>query len=157
MSGFLLRLLQVVFGVFVLAGFAFAFFSSSSLMSPITGPIYAAFWTNGPPTPETLRFAEFAFGMVGGLTIAVGVSGWFVTRFALAKGQRWAWFAMAESLLLWFIVDGAVSIHTGAWINAVFNSAYFLAAAVPLVLLWPTVRKRPRRETARPEGGMQSA
>ena len=134
------RWLQIVYGLFILFGFAFAFFGTSSLLSPMTAPIFAAFWPSGPPSAETLRFAQFTFGIMGGLTVALGISGLFLARFGLARGQVWAWVAMADSLLLWYLVDSGMSIYTGAWINAVFNTGFFVLAAVPLAATWPAVR-----------------
>lgn len=144
MLNFWQRWMQAVYGLFILFGFMLAFFGTSSVLAPMTGPIFAAFWPNGPPTPETLRFAQFTFGIMGGLTVAIGVSGWFLARYALAKGETWAWVAMVESLFLWYVVDGFMSVYTGAWINAVFNTGFFILAAIPLVALWPHFRGRVR-------------
>lgn len=138
------RWLQVVFGLFIVFGVVFAFFGTSSFLSPMTGPIFAAFWPSGPPSPETLRFAQFTFGIMGALTVGLGVFGWFITRFALAKGIKWAWVALFEGVVLWFLVDSAMSIYTGAWVNAVFNGGFFLMAMIPLAALWPLMRSERR-------------
>jgi len=144
------RWLQVVFALFILFGIVFAFFGTSSLMAPFSGPIIASFWAGGIPTPETLRFAQFTFGIMGALTVAVGVFGFFMARYALPRGEAWAWVAIVDGLILWYLIDSGLSIYTGAWVNAVFNTGFFLLAAVPVVALWPHMRGRVRRNLQAP-------
>ena len=50
--------------------------------------------------------------------------------------QQHPWGMMLLSLFLWFIPDTWVSIVTGFWQNAVFNSVFLLILGAPLGLLF---------------------
>lgn len=129
------RWLQAGYVILTLFGLAFAFLGTSSLFAPSVGPILAAFWPGGEIPANTQDFAFFAFGIAGALTAALGELGWFVARYAIAQRQRWAWNGLVASLLVWYLVDGAISIWAGAGINVVFNTVFFAILAVPLVAL----------------------
>lgn len=140
------RWLLTVYVAFVVFGLAFAIFGTSAAMSPYVGPVLDSVWPGGIPS-EAQNFAVLAFGIAGALTAALGELGYFVTRFAIAKRESWAWNGLLASLVLWFVVDSAMSVYAGAAINAAFNTVFFLLALIPLI----GIRRHlePGREQAR--------
>lgn len=75
---------------------------------------------------------RFGLGLQGALTI-----GWALTIFALLNAAKTLgaplWRALTVSLLVWYVVDSAISIVTGFWINAISNTALMVAFAIPIV------------------------
>lgn len=147
------RWLEIGFLGFILFGLAFAVLGTASVFAPLFAPVLSAFWVDGAIPVDAQGFAMLAFGIAGALTAALGELGWFVTRHALARRERWAWTALAASLTLWFLVDGAMSIASGAALNVAFNAIFFLLIAIPLAGAWPHLRAR---ETA-PDAGARPA
>ncbi len=135
MFNFWHRWLQAGYIILTLFGLGFAFLGTSSLFAPTVQPILAAFWAGGVIPPETADFAFFAFGLAGALTAALGELGWFVARYGIAQRQRWAWNGLLASLLVWYVLDGAISIYVGAAINLVFNTIFLAMLIVPLIAL----------------------
>lgn len=129
------RWLQAGYIILILFGLGFAFLGTSSLFAPSVSPILAAFWPGGDIPANTADFAFFAFGIAGALTAALGELGWFVARYGIAQRQRWAWNGLVASLLLWYLVDGAISVWAGASINLAFNTVFLAILGVPLVAL----------------------
>ncbi|MBI3896921.1 MAG: hypothetical protein HY308_01335 [Gammaproteobacteria bacterium] len=48
------------------------------------------------------------------------------------RGSKEGWFMVAASLLAWFVPDTAFSLWSGFWQNAVLNSVFAIAFAIPL-------------------------
>ncbi|MDJ0947930.1 MAG: hypothetical protein QNJ94_03325 [Alphaproteobacteria bacterium] len=133
------RCLLVAYALITLMGLAYAGFGTSGLFAPLMTPIDEALW-GGPMPPEAEPFARFAFGIIGGLTAGFGELGWFVTRHAIRRREGWAWTALLLSALIWFAVDSAVSVWSGAAINVLFNVGFLLLIVVPLIGIRPHLR-----------------
>lgn len=75
---------------------------------------------------------RFGLGLQGALTL-----GWALSMRALMDAAKTtgapAWRALTVSLLAWYILDNAISIATGFWLNALSNTALMIAFAVPLL------------------------
>ncbi len=136
MFTFWYRWLLTVFVGFTLFGVAYAFFGMSGLFAIMLDPIDLALW-GGPMPAETEPFARFTFGIIGALLAAFGELGWFVTRYAVSRREPWAWNALAVSAIVWFVIDGIVSVWSGAAINVAFNLGFAVLLAIPLIGIRP--------------------
>ncbi|HEX4856351.1 MAG TPA: hypothetical protein VFV28_06025 [Limnobacter sp.] len=84
---------------------------------------------------EAREYIKLAHAVMGSV-----VAGWallmlLLVRQFLTKGLKSAWNMLVASLLLWFIPDTAMSLHTGFWQNAVLNTSLALGYALPLLKL----------------------
>lgn len=136
MFTFWLRWLQAGMILFVVFGISFALLGTTGLFSPYVAPVVSAFWPGGEIPAESRDFAILCFGIMGALSAAFGELGWFVARYAVARRERWALAALLLSLVLWYVLDGAVSFYAGASLNVVFNTVFFIVVLVPLIGLW---------------------
>ena len=89
--------------------------------------------TGGTP----LEYATFIYGVLGAVIV-----GWMVTigaivRGPLRRGEPWAWWAVAISVGVWFLLDTGISIVLGFVSHGIFNLGFLAALAVPLVQLRP--------------------
>lgn len=116
----------VIFGL-VLAGGAFA---------ATDAPAKIAFTLFGNPLPADIdAHHRFAIGLMGAVTM-----GWGLTYFATFKAlfelepakaaPIWRWVLFAS--LVWYVIDSAISIATGFWMNAVSNTALLVLLLIPL-------------------------
>jgi len=77
-------------------------------------------------------YVEFVYGVLGAVMI-----GWMTTLLYILVGsfrsrQREAWWAIAAPIVVWFAVDSWLSISTGFWQNAVFNTLFLVLFIIPL-------------------------
>jgi len=74
---------------------------------------------------------RFGIGLQGALTI-----GWGLTMLVLVQtpsigaGQ---WRALSLALLAWYVIDSAISVATGFWLNAISNTGLFVAYLIPVL------------------------
>jgi hypothetical protein len=68
------------------------------------------------------------------LTIAALVIG------PLRQRERWAWWAITTGVGVWFVLDTGLSLILGFVGHAVFNVAFAVALAIPLVAIGTELR-----------------
>ncbi len=81
-------------------------------------------------TPE-LRFAT---ALMGAVTLGWGMTLLTAIRAAIALGDQGApvWRGLFIAMLVWFVIDSAMSVATGFWLNAVSNSIISAAFVIGL-------------------------
>jgi len=80
-------------------------------------------------------YLRLIYGILGAV-----IAGWMVTVGAIAVGplrrrEAWAWWAITSAVSVWFVLDTGLSIALGFVGHAVFNVAFAVALAVPLVAI----------------------
>jgi hypothetical protein len=84
---------------------------------------------------EQLRYISLVHAVLGGVMVGWGAALLYATKALLAAGSRVGWNIIALSLATWFVPDTAYSLVSGFWQNAVLNSVFLIAFAIPL---WAT-------------------
>jgi hypothetical protein len=91
-------------------------------------------FSGDPANTQTfdLPAVRFGLGLQGALTI-----GWAMTMLAMRKAAATlgapAWRALTAALVVWYVLDSAISISTGFWLNAVSNTALMIAYLIPVL------------------------
>jgi hypothetical protein len=81
---------------------------------------------------EAQRYIVFFGSILAAIMIGWGVSLFYLIAIPFRRGERWAWYAIAASVLFWFVVDNVFSIGTGYPNNVLQNIPFFLLYAAPL-------------------------
>lgn len=95
----------------------------------------------GPGTFAELTEAEMASQrLLYGIASAVMI-GWFtmiawISAIPFRRGERWAWLAIDSSLLVWFVLDSAISVQNGMPQNVLLNLVFLVLFAIPLATTW---------------------
>lgn len=71
---------------------------------------------------------RFALGLQGALTM-----GWALTLRAAIRTGAPIWQELTVAMLLWYVVDSAISVSTGFALNAVSNTALLIAFFIPVL------------------------
>lgn len=75
---------------------------------------------------------RFGLGLQGALTI-----GWALTIFPLLRAADAlgapVWRALTFAMLVWYVIDSAISIATGVALNAVSNTVLMVAFLIPVL------------------------
>ena len=129
-----IRWMVVVAWLLVAMGVVMAVAGGASAMGVLNDRIDPAFWGDANVTGPAAEYRAWVFAVLGGT-----MAGWAVTMIALirhgiAQGLRWAWNAIAVSLVVWFALDTGYSLAYGVWINALGNTVLLAALAVPLAM-----------------------
>ncbi len=92
----------------------------------------------GSNTYETLSaverdFQSWAYGLIGAI-----MAGWlivigFIAYYAFRRGERWAWWAIVVSMVVWFVLDSYASIAFGMSINMIFNIVSVIVFGIPII------------------------
>ncbi len=126
----------------LLEGMCLGFAGVGAFAAFLGGTGAFAMWRTGvseamfgaPGVVDALRpFSTATLGILGGSIVGKWVAAWWLVRYPLAAGARWAWWALVAGLLGWFCLDGAVSVLHGAWFNILsINLAPLVLVGVPL-------------------------
>lgn len=90
-------------------------------------------FSGDPATADVvgLPAVKFGIGIQGALSI-----GWGLTALAFVQtpgiGAR-QWQAITFAIFLWYVIDSAISVATGFWINAVSNTVILAAFLIPVL------------------------
>lgn len=99
------------------------------------------------PMPAAIDSAHrFAIGLMGAVTMGWGMT--FLAFFQLsdaAPPAPAAWRTMAIGFAIWYLIDSAISIHTGFALNAVSNTALLILLLIPLFSAGVFSTERPLR------------
>lgn len=74
---------------------------------------------------------RFGVGIQGALTLGWGLTMLTLVQAASIGPQQWR--TLSAALLIWFVIDSAISISTGFWLNAVSNTALIVAYLIPVL------------------------
>jgi hypothetical protein len=77
-------------------------------------------------------YLAFVYGVLGAVMLGWAVLMLLVLAGPFRRGEPEGWRMLAWPLAIWFVVDTTWSLATGFWQNAVLNTAFGLAFAIPL-------------------------
>jgi hypothetical protein len=100
------------------------------------GPLRALLTLFGNPLPELMDAQHrFAYGLMGAVSMGWGLTFWVLFKaLALIDSAAAAplWQKLTLSVIVWYVIDGAISIATGFWMNAVSNTILLALYLIPL-------------------------
>ena len=92
---------------------------------------------------ELMPMVDQLTAMLGATMACWGLAMAVLVWVPLRQGKAWAWWCIAASAGLWFVVDTGLSAAHGATVNVAFNSAAGLMMGIPLVLTAGVLRRAP--------------
>lgn len=86
---------------------------------------------------ETRNLKMWLFGIIGGSIVGFHLLIVFVSEFAFKKKERWAYWAILLSVLLWFIIDSSISVVYGAFHNVLLVNLFaIILVGLPLIFTY---------------------
>lgn len=87
---------------------------------------------------------RFAVALMGAVTLGWGMTLLVAIRAAIALGDQGAtvWRGILLAMMVWWVLDSAMSVATGFWLNAVSNS--LILAVFVIGLIGSSALRRPR-------------
>lgn len=139
---FWLNWLKLVASFIILLGILMALFNQSAIFNIMNNYIGEAFYTS-PIIPErTIYLQSWLVSVLGATMAGWGLTMLFIIIFPLQQFEKWAWYALLVSIIVWFIPDTFISSHLGADFNVVLNIIFLLLFATPLLFLRKSVNSK---------------
>jgi hypothetical protein len=124
---FVFSLIVVIFGL------GMATLNRTPLFAIFDSQVNPVFWGTDFLPAGVVPFQGWIYGVLGATMAGWGVFLAFVARYPFRNRERWAWNALLMGLSLWYLTDTALSLSFGVVFNAIFNTAIFILAIVPLI------------------------
>ncbi len=77
-------------------------------------------------------FQKWIYGVLGATLAGWGVFVAFIAHYPFQQREKWAWNCILAGLLVWFVIDMAISLSFKVYFNVAFNTALFAAVVLPL-------------------------
>ena len=136
MTEFWRRWLIVAAAITGFAGLAFAALAAAGATGTLN-TIFDLVFLPGEMDAPAGDAGSFAMGVTGAVLV-----GWVAMMLVLLTSRRVnalpeTWWALTTGLVVWFVVDGIVSIAAGAFGNLVLNLGFVALFAPPLIATRP--------------------
>jgi hypothetical protein len=126
----------------LLMGLLVAFAGNSWVFDYHNQGIFEVFNQGKQLSGQVLEMKNWLFGIIGATMIGFNVLAIFIIRFALLKKEIWAWNALFYGIIVWFVVDSAISIYYSAYFNIYWiNLPALLIFLVPLYFIRKAIVK----------------
>lgn len=109
-----------------------SFLCGGLLYEPVIGVYNSFFWEKGAVSDETRAFQVWMNGTHGAMGSAFFLCLLFIIYHPFKKRERWAWSCLLICFLLWYLIDGVVSIYYDMISNVVVNTVGILFLTLPL-------------------------
>ncbi|MGR9115921.1 MAG: hypothetical protein ACU85E_09160 [Gammaproteobacteria bacterium] len=118
----------------VLFGLLLAFFGQSHFMDVMMNQYYdPLFWPGQNISVGTLTYKNWMTSVLGAVVASWGSFIAFIAYYPFKSREKWAWYCITTSVLLWFAIDTGYSLYYGVTINALFNLMTLTLFLVPLL------------------------
>lgn len=115
-------------------GTLMALLSGTPLFDSFNRQIDPAFWGANAVGESAKGFQQWIYGVWGSTIAGWGIFVTFIAHFPFQKKERWAWTCSFAGLLLWFILDTALSAYYRVYFNVAFNTTLLILVMLPLVI-----------------------
>jgi len=123
---FIVSLIMSVFGVLL------ALFNATPLFALFDRQINPVFWGAVDIPAGAREFKQWVYGVLGATLAGWGVFVAFIAHYPFQQREKWAWNCLVTGVLVWFVIDTAISLNFKVYFNAAFNTVLFAAVLLPL-------------------------
>jgi hypothetical protein len=116
-------------------GLGLIIMTHSSLINMINKPVLEAFKLSSNVLAAQ-KIINWLYCVLGATMAGWGAFIWFVLKNAFAKKEKWSWFAIILSMVIWFIPDTIISALYGVYFNAMVNCLILIFIALPLSFVY---------------------
>ncbi len=119
--------------VITVFGVLMAFLSGTPLFDLFNHQIDPAFWGANPVSDSAREFRQWVYGVWGATIAGWGMFVLFIAHYPFKRQEPWAWNCLVYGLVLWFVLDTALSISYRVWFNVIFNIVLLVLALLPVL------------------------
>jgi hypothetical protein len=116
-------------------GLGLIIMTHSSLINMINKPVLEAFKLSSNVLAAQ-EIINWLYCVLGATMAGWGAFIWFVLKNAFAKKEKWSWFAIILSMVIWFMPDTIISALYGVYFNVMVNCLILIFIALPLSFVY---------------------
>lgn len=117
----------IVMGVYV------AIFNNTPVFALFGNMIDPVFWSDTMTTEGTKNFKGFIYSFSGTYVLLWGINFFFISKYALVRGNKWAWNCLALSTIVWFVIMEPFSILYKVYYNVIGDIIFFILIMIPMI------------------------
>jgi len=110
-----------------------AIFNNTPVFALFGNLIDPVFWSNTMMTEGTKKFKGFIYNFSGTYVLLWGINFFFISKYALVRGNKWAWNCLALSTIVWFVIMEPFSILYKVYHNAIGDVIFFIIIMIPML------------------------
>ncbi|PRQ09573.1 hypothetical protein [Enhygromyxa salina] len=133
-------LLVIGFVAQLVLGHAIAFGFDGPLFAWHQDRVARSLWGTAEYGLEVSAYRGWIQAVFGGTLISYAWAMLFLVAIPLRRRERWAAWAIAIATLNWVVVDTAICLAHGVWINVAFNAVALTSIGAPLAMMIPWLR-----------------
>lgn len=114
-------------------GVMMALLSGTPLFDLFNRQIDPVFWGANAVDGATEQFQHWLYGVWGATIAGWGIILTYIARIPFRKKERWAWNALVFGILVWYVLDTALSFLYGVNFNVAFNTTILILAGLPIL------------------------
>ena len=124
---------MVVYSILlILFGLLMTFGSTSAIFKSYNRAVAETFWSQ-PKLHETVaEYHPWMFAVLGSSLTGWSICYLFLAMFPFKRRERWSYYCIIFSILVWALLDSVFSVHFRIHIEALFNLGAVAGFAVPL-------------------------
>jgi hypothetical protein len=124
---YLISFLLIAMGIFV------ALFKDTNFYKLFSQYIDPVFWPDNLIPENTKLFKSFIYSFSGTYVLLWGINLLFISRFAFKPENKWAWYCILITSLVWICIMLPFSIYYGVLVNVYGDILFFAMIILPLI------------------------
>lgn len=124
----------------VASGITFGFGLLMALVDPVQTLLQSTFYgfafgegAYSQLDAAQIMFQDWLYGIMGSVMMGWGTIILFIVWKPFRRGERWAWYALLVSLLIWFLPDSYASAVNQVPENVLLNIGFLVMLGLPLI------------------------
>ncbi|MFC2151284.1 hypothetical protein ACFLSE_02040 [Bacteroidota bacterium] len=125
-------IIVIVFGIFM----AFSSIMPNKGFAAFDKNINPSFFSETETITESMKnFQSWQYGVGASILVSWAILMFFLSKYPLAKKEKWAWNALVWGLTGWFLIDETISLYYMVYFNAIFNIVFLIMFLIPLIII----------------------
>jgi len=124
---YLMSFLLIAMGIFIVL------FKDTPVYKLFSQYIDPVFWPDNMISENTRLFKSFIYSFSGTYVLLWGINLFFISRFAFKPENKWAWYSILITSLVWICIMFPFSMYYGVIVNAYGDILFFILIILPLI------------------------
>ena len=127
------RWLFVLGVVLAIVGMLAALMCIVTPLGPLNSLVDPIFWGKQAAPDPAVNFSRWIYGVMLATFAGWGALVAFIAHYPFKNKEKWAWNCLLVGTLVLYLPDTALSLYFGVIFNAVANTIFLAAVALPLI------------------------
>lgn len=127
--------LKITLFIIIIVGIFLVILGNTGYADVLNKKLNHTFYSGNIPEKSVLLMRGWLIGVSGAIMTGWGTTMLYIVYHAFLKKEKWSWRSIFYPLIIWYLLDSAVSAYYNAMFNVVINTVLFLQVMAPLLFL----------------------